>query len=139
MAEVITEIIYAISDILHQTNQKFMDAKAISITTRQIFMVLAESEKRKQENESVKNSADDDEHSRLDEENQQEDELHIAVSELIGMVFKTQQEVALPLANNIYSNLLSKALQPSHSSQIHTFAVNIINDMIEHLGFSLYN
>jgi|LakMenEpi03Aug12_release.lakeMendotaPanAssembly.Ray.scaffolds.fasta_scaffold4319500_1 hypothetical protein len=59
MPEIITEIIYAISDILHELNVKFFNIEIMEFTMQKIFEVLIESDKRKKENENLKLTSDD--------------------------------------------------------------------------------
>jgi hypothetical protein len=55
-----------------------------------MFKVLLDSDKRKKENEQInKEDLEEEEISNINFENEQEDELHIAISELIGILFKT--------------------------------------------------
>ena len=46
-----------------------MDTDTMNFTVQRIFVALIESDKRKQENESVKNTADDEDRARIDENN----------------------------------------------------------------------
>ena len=59
MPEIITEIIYSISDILHELNVKFFNIEIMEFTMQKIFEVLIESDKRKKENENLKLTSDD--------------------------------------------------------------------------------
>lgn len=100
-----------------------------------IFSVLRESDARKQENERARQAEDleDEEAQHLADDNEAEDALHLAVSELIGMLFKTQREGALPLAQSLFSSVLSGAFASHQSTSIRLFGLNIVNDMLEYL------
>ena len=55
-----------------------------------MFKILMESDKRKKENNQInKEDLEEEEINNLNFDNEQEDELHIAISELIGILFKT--------------------------------------------------
>lgn len=66
-----------------------------------------------------------------------EEELQVAIAELIGILFKTHKEQTLQLADLLYSQVLPKVLDPSVSDRMHKFGLFLIDDMVEFLGFDL--
>jgi hypothetical protein len=64
----------------------------------------------------------------------EEDCLHTAVSELLGSIFKTHREQSLLIVNYLYTDLLSKFLQPEAAAIDHKFAIFVIDDVVEHVG-----
>ncbi len=73
----------------------------------------------------------------LEDDNDIEEDLHVALAELIGTLFKTHKELTLPLVELLYNNILSKVLQPNLSDKMHKFGIFLIDDMIEFLGIEL--
>jgi hypothetical protein len=73
----------------------------------------------------------------LDDDNDTEEDLHVALAELIGVLFKTHKELTLPLVDLLYNNILSKVLQPGLSDKMHKFGLFLVDDMIEFLGIEL--
>jgi len=98
------------------------------------------SDKRKAENEKYKKEEgdlDDEEIELIDEDNDIEENLHVAIAELMGSMFKTHQELTLPLVDLLYNQILSKVLDPTLSDKMHKFGLFLIDDMIEFLGIEL--
>lgn len=73
----------------------------------------------------------------MDEENEDEDSLYVALGDLMGILFKTHKELTLSIVYELYRNVLSFALQENQSEQMHKFAIFVIDDMIEFLGIEL--
>ena len=80
---------------------------------------------------------DEDELELIDEDNDIEENLHVAIAELMGTMFKTHQELTLPLVDLLYNQILSKVLDPALSDKMHKFGLFLIDDMIEFLGIEL--
>lgn len=73
----------------------------------------------------------------INEENDSEEDLHVAIAELIGILFKTHKELTLGFVEVIYNQILSKVLAPEVSDKMHKFGLFLIDDMIEFLGIEL--
>ena len=69
------------------------------------------------------------------EEIKQEEEVQVSVSEVIGMLFKTHKDMTLPLAHYIISSILPNVLKEGQSENTYKFAIFLIDDMVEHLGY----
>jgi len=54
---------------------------------------------------------------------------------LLGILFKTHQESSVEIANQIYDNILPKALDPSKNAKMHKFGIFLVDDMVEFLGY----
>jgi hypothetical protein len=137
-AEVISCQIYVIKDCVDVVG-KYMTQKELEDLSEKILIALRDSDQRKLENEKLKHEEDveEEEVELLNEDNDKEEELHVALAELIGVLFKTHKELTLPLVNVLYNNVLSKVLQPGLSDKMHKFGIYLIDDMIEHLGIEL--
>ena len=137
-AETIKEMIEAIKDCINHAG-KFMNSAGIEAISQRILKVLSESDLRKSENEKykVEGECEQEELEVLDEDNDTEEDLHVALAELIGILFKTHKELTLPLVQILYTQVLAKVLQPGLSDKMHKFGIFLIDDMIEHLGIEL--
>ena len=71
----------------------------------------------------------------FDEEIKQEEEVQVAISELIGIIFKTHKDLAIPLAVYLIDNILPSVLKPGMSENTYKFAIFLIDDMVEYLGY----
>lgn len=66
-----------------------------------------------------------------------EEELQVAIAELIGILFKTHKQQTLPLAELLFTQVLPKVLDPAVSDKMHKFGLFLIDDMVEYLGYEL--
>ncbi len=66
-----------------------------------------------------------------------EDELHIAISQLISVILKTHEERTLQFVELIYHQILPKVLNPTYSDKMHQFGVFLVIDMIEFINIDL--
>ena len=136
--EMISQIIHEICRIIEDCGA-FLAQDEFEKLTSKIVRVLNESEGRKSENEKFKEESEleEEELFTLDEENEAEDALQIELAELIGVLFKTHKELALPLISILKFDILPKALQPQASDKKHQFGLYLVSDTIEHLGVEL--
>lgn len=138
-ANVIVDQVGAMKECIEEVNNRFLAKEELDEISQNLIKLLVESDKRKLENEKYKSEGDVDEEEveLLDEENSTEEDLQIAVAELIGSLFKTHKEMTLPLVELLYNEVLAKVLQPTLSEKMHKFGLFLIDDMIEHLGIEL--
>jgi hypothetical protein len=138
-ANVIVDQVSAMRECIEEINNKFLTPEELNEISQNLIKLLVESDKRKLENEKYKSEGDVDEEEveLLDEENSTEEDLQIAVAELIGSLFKTHKEMTLPLVELLCNEVLAKVLQPQLSEKMHKFGIFLIDDMIEHLGIEL--
>ena len=82
-----------------------MTQDELSGLSDKVIKLLLDSDKRKAENEKWKNDeeVEEDEKEILEEDLEMEEELQVAIAELIGILFKTHKEQTLPLAELLYS------------------------------------
>eukprot|EP01016_Furgasonia_blochmanni_P040096 TRINITY_DN5079_c0_g1_i7.p1 TRINITY_DN5079_c0_g1~~TRINITY_DN5079_c0_g1_i7.p1 ORF type:complete len:348 (+),score=120.14 TRINITY_DN5079_c0_g1_i7:414-1457(+) len=116
-----------------------MNEEEIEIMTENIVRILGASDARKQRNESLKKEEDvEEEHIQvINEDNDIEEELHVAIAHLSGALFKTHKELTLKYCSILYNQVLTKVLAPGLSDKMHKFGIFIVDDMIEHLGIEL--
>ena len=138
-SDIIIHQINSMKDCIEEVGQKFMSPDEISNINQKIFKLLVDSDNRKTENEKFKKLEDveKEEIELLDEDNSCEEDLHVAIAELIGVLFKTHKELMLPLVEILYKDILSKVLQSNLSDKMHKFGIFLIDDMIEFLGIEL--
>lgn len=138
-ADVIKDQITAMKDCIEVINTRFLAKEEIEQMGVKIFKEMQKSEDRKKENESAKKQGDleEEEVQQIDEENQEEDTLFVSLGDLMGILFKTHKELTLPIVEQLYKNVLQKALQPQQSEEMRKFGIFIICDMIEFLGIEL--
>ena len=73
----------------------------------------------------------------VDEEIKQEEEVQVAISELIGALFKTHKQMALGLANFLIYNILPKVFVDNQTENMLKFGIFLIDDIVEYLGYEL--
>ncbi|EAR88916.3 importin protein (macronuclear) [Tetrahymena thermophila SB210] len=130
--------ISAIRDCIDSAG-KFMTQEELQSLSNKVIKLLLDSDKRKAENEKWKNDeeVEEDEKEILEDDLEMEEELQVAIAELIGILFKTHKEQTLQLADLIYTQVLPKVLDPTVSDRMHKFGLFLIDDMVEFLGFEL--
>lgn len=138
-AEVIVDQISAMKECLDEVGVKFLTNEEINEISQNLIKLLMESDKRKLENEKYKaeEEVDEEEIEMLNEDTSSEEDLQVGIAELIGVLFKTHKEMTLPLVELLYTQVLSKVLQPTLSDKMHKFGLFLIDDMIEFLGLEL--
>ena len=138
-AEVIVDQITSMKDCLDEVGGKFLSSEEINEISQNLIKLLMESDKRKLENEKYKSEEDVDEEEieMLNEDTSSEEDLQVAIAELIGVLFKTHKDMTLNLVELLYTQVLSKVLQPGLSDKMHKFGIFLIDDMIEFLGLEL--
>jgi hypothetical protein len=60
----------------------------------------------------------------------------VAISEVFGILFKTHKDLTTPIAEHLIQEVLPKVLQDNLSENSYKFAIFMIDDMVEHLGYS---
>ena len=94
-------------------------------------------EKKRNTKESAEDVDDEEEKEIIDEEIKQEEEVQVAISELIGALFKTHKTMTLGLANFLISNILPQVFTEGQSENMLKFGIFLIDDMAEYLGYDL--
>lgn len=62
--------------------------------------------------------------------------MHVAIAELLGILFKTHADLSAEIADLMYTKFLPQVLGDSVSHKMHKFGIFLVDDMIEFLGFS---
>ena len=94
-------------------------------------------EKKRTTRETLGEEADDEDKEMIDEEIKQEEEVQVAISELIGALFKTHKEMTLGLANFLITNILPQVFTDNQTENMLKFGIFLIDDMVEFLGYEL--
>lgn len=79
---------------------------------------------------------DDDEKALYDLDTGSEEDLHVAIAELLGVLFKTHADQSVQLSEIMYTKFLPYVLGDNVSHKMHKFGIFLIDDMIEFLKFS---
>lgn len=130
-----------LKNVIDDLNMSFLSQPEISAFSEKVLKMLNDAEKNKSEVKKFKadqptEDLDDEDHEIFDEEIKQEEEVQVAISELIGIIFKTHTDLSLPLAEYLISNILPSVLNPGLSENTYKFAIFLIDDMVEYLGFT---
>jgi hypothetical protein len=63
--------------------------------------------------------------------------VQVAISELIGILFKTHKAMTIELAKFLINNILPSAFKEGQSEIMHKFGIFLIDDMVEYLGYDI--
>jgi len=156
LAEDITRMVKSIQDImvasgkymneeeLGQFNANILKTLKDSDARKNINFVLIDRTKKKAQESQELGIGDDDDYEDdeeaidyLNEDTEKEEQLHCAIAELIGAVFYLYKEMALPLCELIYKEVLPKVLNLDLSVYMNKFGLLLVNAMLECLGFEL--
>lgn len=80
---------------------------------------------------------DEEEIEMVGDEIKQEEEVQVAISELIGALFKTHKTMTIGLANYLVYNILPKVFIENQSENMLKFGIFLIDDIVEFLGYDL--
>lgn len=140
--ECLTNQTEAIKEIMEAAGNNLLQPESVQEFQKKVFDFVFQSENRcndtrRQEKEEME--AEEDE--RLDEEDmavfkdeiKEENELQVALVELIGILFKTHKEYCGPLAEKIITEVLPN-LQSQQDKNKQKLLIYLIDDMIEFLG-----
>lgn len=73
----------------------------------------------------------------MDEEIKQEEEVQVAISELIGILFKTHKEMTSGFASFLINNMLPQVFIEKQTETMLKFGIFLIDDMVEYLGYDM--
>jgi len=120
---------------------EFMDESTVNQMCMELLRCINDSDRRKElnqrytnENEDGENEIDTRNREFMEEENEVEDELQMAISETFGILFKTHKDQCKKLVETLFSDLLPNYLSESAVFVKKKFALFVIVDLIEHLG-----
>jgi len=134
--------IQAMKDIIDEIGPGLMTPTILDTLTNHIFDMYAKSDERINENNSVVKKGDQeevdeeeaqDDQELIKEENKNEYDLQLSISELIGIIFKTHKTGVANLLQKLFQTILPQALQSQTKGKT-KFALFILDDMVEFLG-----
>lgn len=132
-SETLTQQLEAIKTVLEAPEVPFLSAQEINIMGEKAIKILDDSIQRRIRDKATEEEDSEDED--LSEfTKKEEDDLHTAISEVLGSIFKTHSNFSLDIVNFLYEKVLSKFLAPETSSEDHKFAIFVIDDIIEYIG-----
>lgn len=129
-----------LKNVIEELNLTFLTEAEVSSFSEKILNLLKNSDEKKQSCKGFLNEVDEgdeDEKEMIGEEIRQEEEVQVAISELIGIIFKTHKTMSLNLANYLISNILPSVFIEGQTENMLKFGIFIIDDMVEYLGYEL--
>lgn len=99
--------------------------------------LLKNSDEKKRSTRESLEDMDEEEKEIVDEEIKQEEEVQVAISELIGALFKTHKTMTLGFANYLITNVLPQVFTEQQTENMLKFGIFLIDDMVEFLGYEL--
>lgn len=110
----------------------------LSEISKKIIKIIYDSDQRKNhEKNNNFEEIDLDEMEILKERINKEEDLQIAIAQLIGILFKTHRNLCLKFAEFLYNEVVLRVCHPNLSDKIHKLCLALIDDMIEYLGRDL--
>jgi len=94
-------------------------------------------EKKVLNKQSLSEDLDEEEKEMVDDEIKREEEVQVAISELIGSLFKTHKNMTLGLANYLIYNILPAVFIENQTENMLKFGIFLIDDIVEFLGYEL--
>lgn len=61
----------------------------------------------------------------------------MAISELIGILFKTHKQMTLGFANYLITNVLPQVFTEKQTENMLKFGIFLIDDMVDYLGYEM--
>lgn len=120
---------------------QFLTAEEVNATAEKAISILEHSFSKRQKRKGLftpdsDEDEDDIESDKIVEEiiRNTEDNLHVAISDVIGTLFKTHKELSLGIVNFCYEKLLVKLLDAEATHEDHKLAIYIIVDIVEYVG-----
>lgn len=119
-----------------------MQEESVKAFSDKILGFIQQSENRLAENTKYEEeNAEGDEDDRLDEEdlivlkeeNKNENELQLALAELLGIMFKTHRDFCRPLVQQLITEILPRVAKDTSKAKT-KFLLFILDDMVEFLG-----
>ena len=117
----------------------FLSEFELSEVSKKIIKVIYDSDQRKDQEKKneFEEIIDVDEKELLNERINNEEDLQIAVAQLIGILFKTHRDLCVKFAEFLYTEVILRVCHANLSDKIHKLCLVLIDDMIEYLGRDL--
>jgi hypothetical protein len=138
--EVLTAQLEAIKDLLQLFNRPVLTAPEVNLYgERALKLLKASLDRRAHRAQYAAQESDEEDEFIMQINRQEEDRVHIGISEVIGALFKTHTELSLGIISYVYDQVLSTLLAPTAPAEDHKLGIFIIDDIIEFVGPSLVN
>jgi len=140
--EVLKNQAAAIKDIMDEAGENLLQPESVDQFSGKILEFISQSENRIQDNNKYQEeNAQGEEDEQLDEEdlavlkeeNKAENELQIALAEILGILFKTHKYSCRNLVQKLITEVLP-AIAKDDSKHKNKFLLFILDDMVEYLG-----
>lgn len=123
---------------------EFLDESQVNHMKNIFFTLIEKSDVRKnmntkytEENELGDDEVDVQNRQFMEEENDMEDDLQLAISDAFGALFKTHKDHCQELLKDMFTEKLPKYLAEDAPIVKQKFALYVIIDMVEHLGLEI--
>ena len=135
-------MVQGIKEILEEAGPGLLQADSVTLFTDKVMQFIRESENRLKENKNYEQEQQEgDEEDQLDEEdlivlkeeNKNENELQLALAELLGMMFKHHKDHCANLVQKLISEVLPEVAKDTSKPKV-KFLLFILDDMVEFLG-----
>ena len=141
--EILGAQLHAVRDIINDMKSPFLENSEVENVWNLCIEMILKSDKRKAINNDYASDNIDPNDENVDHqdlelmqnENYNEDEFQIAISEIFGALFKTHKEFCGFLWQQLFDRLLPEYLDDRSEPNKKRFALYILVDMIEHLGY----
>lgn len=131
----LAEIAFTLQKVLKYMGPILFDAEINEIYTKCVNH-LTKSQARR--NELMDNFDKDEENQEdidniIDNDNQLEEDFHLEIANIIGIIFKVYKERSLSIFENVYNTLILPSIQHGKIKSQH-FGLFLIDDAVEHIG-----
>ena len=133
--ETLVDELSAIQEIISTIEVPFLSLEEVQIIGQKSLKILENS----LENRIKTQQDSDDEQDEGFQEytKKEEDSLHVSISEVFGVLFKTHKESCLDIVNFLYTKVFGRLLAENTRDEDHKFVIFIIDDILEFLGQKL--
>jgi hypothetical protein len=126
-----------LKSVLEELGLQFLNEQEIKDFSEKMLKLLKSADEKKVLSKEGLNEEDLDEEEKemVDDEIKMEEEVQVAISELIGALFKTHKALTIGLANYLIYNILPKVFVDNQSENMLKFGIFLIDDIVEFLGY----
>lgn len=119
---------------------RFLQAAELTEFSKQVVQLLSKSKERRSANDKEKEEIDDIEKTEIKyyaHKLNSEEEVQVALSNLIGEILKTHKEMNLGLVQYVLETELPRVFVEGATSKMIKFGIFLVDDMIDHLGYDI--
>jgi phosphatidylglycerophosphatase A len=125
-----------LKSVLEELGLCFLNEEEIKEFSEKMLKLLKNSDEKKVLNkQTLSEDLDEEEKEMVDDEIKREEEVQVAISELIGALFKTHKNMTLGLANYLIYNILPAVFIENQTENMLKFGIFLIDDIVEFLGY----